>query len=112
MEDSLHDFSAAIEEMKESDPDIASELRDRRTNWDLRDRIEKLDDSTVMICKLWAFRNPDLKSEKQSCKFCTRNVAVAEAASKLNLNLVCLLCWFRAGRPFEEKLVQIGDANA
>ena len=112
MEDSKYDFSEMIDEMSDADPDIASELRDKRTNWDLRDRIQKLDDSTVIICKLWAFRDPAVKSQKRECQFCTRNVAIADAAADMSLNMVCLLCWLRAGRPFEDAMIEMGDATA
>jgi hypothetical protein len=106
------DFSEEIAEMADADEDIASELLDKRTNWDLRDRIQKLDHASVLICKLWAFRDPEVRSEKRQCAFCTRNVAVAEAASQLELSLLCLLCWFRAGRPFEAELIRMGAARA
>jgi hypothetical protein len=100
----LYDFSREIDEMTANDPDIASELRDKRTNWDLRDRIEKLDGSKVLLVKLWAFRDHAQQSEKGECRFCTRSIAIAETAAKMDLVPLCLLCWFRAGRPFESNV--------
>jgi hypothetical protein len=108
----VYDFSSLVGEMEDSDPDLASELRDKRTNWDLRDRIQKLDHSKLLLCKLWALRDAECRSEKQQCMFCTRNVAVAEKAKDLGLSVVCLVCWLRAGRPFERELVQMADASA
>ena len=83
-------------------PEVVEEFRDKRIDWNLRELLSPNTDS--LICQIWALRNPKVDNLKSQCQFCAREIVVERANAAAAPNLICIVCWLRAGAPDYEKL--------
>jgi hypothetical protein len=95
-------------------PGMEDTFRDRRVDWDLRDRLKE---ATIVLCNIWQLRDPSVRSHKAECHFCQRSVACgpgetarcgacgrrsgdcACGAPVITAPVACVICWIRAGTP-------------
>jgi hypothetical protein len=94
-----------IREQLNEIPEYAAELRDKRTNWALREKWLTPLGRQVMVCQVWQLRNRATKSVKAECCFCARTIAITKGNHPQGVDLACILCWFSAGKPHENEMV-------